>query len=73
MTLGSTQPLREMSTRNTPWGEGGISGKFVGLRTLPPSCADRLEIWDPQRFGTLGTQTRIWIASCSPFTTTTFL
>jgi len=30
-----------MSTRNISWG-------YVGLTTLPPSCADCLEIWEPQ-------------------------
>ena len=36
MTLGSTQPLTEMSTRSFPGGKGG---RCVGLTTLPPSCA----------------------------------
>jgi len=27
---------------------------FEGLTTLPPSCADCLEIWEPQPPGTLG-------------------
>jgi hypothetical protein len=49
MDLGLTQPLTEMSTRNIPWGKGG---RCVGL-TLPPSCADCLEIWAPQPHGTL--------------------
>jgi len=44
------QPLTEMSTRNTSWGKGG---RCVGLTTLPPSCADGLEIWEPQLPGTL--------------------
>jgi hypothetical protein len=43
MALGSTQPLREMSTRNLKkeeeeeetWGVKG--GRRVGLTTLPPS------------------------------------
>jgi hypothetical protein len=34
MTLGSTQPLTETSTRNLP---GGKSSRRVGLTTLPPS------------------------------------
>jgi hypothetical protein len=38
MSLGSTQPLTEMSTRNTFWGVK--VGRCVGLTTLPPSCAD---------------------------------
>ena len=50
MTLGSTQRLTEMSTRDISWGKGG---RCVGLTTLPPSCADCLEIWGPQPPGTL--------------------
>jgi hypothetical protein len=50
MALGLTQPLTEMSTRNNSWGKGGWC---VGLTTLPPSCADCLEIWEPQPPGTL--------------------
>ena len=52
MALGLTQPLTEMSTRNISWG-GGKEGRRVGLTTLPPSCADCLEIWKPQHPGTL--------------------
>ena len=43
-TLGLTQPLTEMSTRNISWGKGG---RCVGLTTLPPSCVDCLEVWEP--------------------------
>ena len=32
---------------------GGKGGRCVGLTTLPPSCADCLEFWDPQPPGTL--------------------
>jgi hypothetical protein len=32
---------------------GGKDGRCVGLTTLPPSCADCLEIWDPRPPGTL--------------------
>jgi len=32
------------------WGKGG---RWLGLTILPPSCADCLEIWDPQPPGTL--------------------
>jgi len=46
MALGLTQPLKEMSTRNIFW--GGKGGRCVGLTTLPTSCADCLEIWEPQ-------------------------
>jgi hypothetical protein len=47
MALGSIPPLTEMSTRNIAWGEGGVckGGRCVGLTTLPPLCADCLEIW----------------------------
>jgi hypothetical protein len=51
MALGSTQPLTEISTRNIFW--RGKSGRSVGLTTLPPSCADCLEIRRPQTSGTL--------------------
>jgi hypothetical protein len=47
IALGLTQPLIEMSTRNISWRKG------IGLTTLPPSCADCLEIWEPQPPGTL--------------------
>jgi hypothetical protein len=45
-----TQPLTEMSTRNI---SGEQSGRCVGLTILPPSCADCLEIWEPQPPATL--------------------
>jgi len=51
MALGLTQPLTEMSTRNISW--GGKGDRCVGLTTLPPSCAECLEIWEPQPPGTL--------------------
>jgi hypothetical protein len=31
----------------------GKGGRCVGLTTLPPSCADCLQIWEPQPTGTL--------------------
>jgi hypothetical protein len=31
---------------------GGKGGRCVGLSTLPPSCADCLEIWEPRPPGT---------------------
>ena len=51
VALGLTQPPTQMSTRNTSL--GGEGGRCVGLTTLPPSCADCLEIWEPQPPGTL--------------------
>jgi len=51
MALGSTQPLTEMSTRE--YALGGEGDRCVRLKTLPLSCADFLEIWEPQNPGTL--------------------
>ena len=51
MALGLTQPLTEMSTRNNSW--WGKDRRYVGLTTVPPSCAYCLEIWEPQPPGTL--------------------
>jgi len=48
MALGLTQPPTEMRTRYISW-----RVKCVGLTTLPPSCANCLEIWEPQPPGTL--------------------
>ena len=42
--------LTEMSIMIISWGK---DGRFVGLTTLPLSCADCLEIWEPQPPGTL--------------------
>jgi hypothetical protein len=53
MALGLTQSLTDMSTRNISGGGGGKGGQCVGLTTLPPSCADCLDIWEPQPPGTL--------------------
>ena len=47
MGLVLTQLLTKMSPRNT-----GKGGRYVGMTTLPPSCADCLEIWEPQPSGT---------------------
>ena len=45
-TSESTQSVREIF----PEVKGG---RCVGLTALPPSCADCLEIWEPQPPGTL--------------------
>ena len=42
MALESTQPLKEISTRNISWGK---EGRCIGLTSLPPSYADYQEIW----------------------------
>jgi len=39
---------------------GGKFGRYVELAILPPSCADCLEIWEPQPPGTL------WVCSALP-------
>ena len=39
--LVSNQPLTEMSTRNISWGVKAAG--YIGLTTLPPSCAECLE------------------------------
>ena len=51
MALRSTQPLTEMSTRDIS--RMGKSGRCVGLTTLPNSCAECHEIWEPQPSGDL--------------------
>ena len=53
MALELTQPLAEMSTRNIS--RGGKCSRCLRLTTLPPSCADCLEIWETQLPATLMT------------------
>jgi hypothetical protein len=43
MALESTEPLREMIVRRISWG-GDKGGRSIGLTTLSPSFADRLEV-----------------------------
>jgi len=50
MALGPSQSLVKMSTRSIPGGKGG---RCVRLTTLPPSCAEFHEIWEPKPPGTL--------------------
>ena len=51
MAVGSTQP----SNRNEyeEYFLEGKGGRCVGITTLPNSCADCLEIWEPQTSGIL--------------------
>ena len=51
MALGLTQPLNRNEYQE--YFLGGKRGRCVGLTTLPPSCADCLEILEPQPPGTL--------------------
>ena len=48
MALGLTQPLEYQE-----YFLGGKGARCVRLRTLPPTCADCLEIWKSQTPGTL--------------------
>ena len=40
-------------TQSVTYFLGGKGGRCLGLTTLPPSCADCLEIWEPQAPGIL--------------------
>jgi hypothetical protein len=50
MALESTQPLKKMSIRNIFW---GIKMSMIRAEKLPNSCANFLEIWEPQPPGSL--------------------
>ena len=51
LALGSTQGLTEVSASNI---SRGVKASWcLGLTTLSPSCANGLEIWEPQPPGTL--------------------
>jgi hypothetical protein len=75
MALGSKERLTEISTRDISRA-GGKGGRCVGLTTLPPSCADYLEVWEPQPSGTLRASPGLYrgnlpflmeLVSCHPF------
>jgi hypothetical protein len=51
MAVGLTQPLNRNEYQELFL--GGKGGWCTELKTLPPSCADCLEIWEPQPPGTL--------------------
>jgi len=63
MALGLIQPLEKRVPGIFPGDKGG---RFVGLTTLPPSCADFLEIWEPQTPRTLRACSRLQ-RDCSIF------
>ena len=52
MALGSTQPDRN---EYQEYFLGGKGSQCIGLTSLPLSCSDSLEIWQPQPPGTLRT------------------
>jgi hypothetical protein len=55
MALGSTEPLKEMSTRNLPGSKGRPARKSD---TLTATCEPTvLKIWEPRRFTTLWAST----------------
>jgi len=43
-------PWRRRMMKYFLWGKGG---RCIGLTSLPPSCAECLEIWEPKPPGTL--------------------
>ena len=49
------QNIRCHNEENLKYYEGG---RCVGLTTLPPSCADSHEMWEPRPPGTLGVCSR---------------
>jgi hypothetical protein len=51
MTLGSTQPLTEMSTRNLPVGKGLQTRKADNFTAICEPIVQKL--WDPQRLRNL--------------------
>ena len=52
-TNWATRPTTEMGNRNISWWGGSRGVQCVGLTNLQPSCADCLEIWEPQLPGIL--------------------
>ena len=45
----------------------GKGGRCVGLTTLPPSCADCHEIWEPQPPGTLRACPSLYWDCCTSY------
>ena len=42
-----------MAQKSTPWVGGEEGGRCVGLASVPNSCAECLQIWEPQPSGIL--------------------
>jgi len=57
----STMPQQKWVPAHIPGGKGG---RCVGLSTLPPSCADCLEILEPQSPGTVRAWPGLYRDSC---------
>jgi hypothetical protein len=53
MALGVDSAVNRNEYQKYFLGGGGKGSRCTGLTTLPPSCADCLEIWEPQPPGTL--------------------
>jgi len=64
MTLGLTHPLNRNEYRQ--YFLRDKCSRCLGLTTLPPSCADCLEVWESEPLGALRTCTEITL----PFTLT---
>jgi hypothetical protein len=59
MTMGSTQSLTELSTRNLSWGQGRPARKGDKLTAISESLVYKM--WDPQRLTTLWTSTACYM------------
>ena len=56
-------PLTEMHNKGVSC--GGNCGRYIGLTTLPLSCANCLEFWEPQPPGTLRACPCLYRDSCT--------
>jgi hypothetical protein len=58
LTLGSTQSLTEMSTRNIPGGKGRPARKADNLTVICESIVEKM--WEPRRLTTIWASTVCW-------------
>jgi hypothetical protein len=65
MTLGSIQPLAEMSTRNLPAGKGRSAGKTDNLAATCEPIVEKM--WEPRRLTTLWASTTCYRDSLTFF------
>jgi hypothetical protein len=64
MTLGSIQPLTEISTMNLPWGGGVKGGRRVRLSTSVSSVSRfSIKMWEPRRLIALWASTACYRVS----------